>query len=450
MSGLTEREARELLSLYAAGDLEPAEAAQVEEALARYPGLAGELAGWQALEARLVGAYVEDPAQLLPLYAGDDLEPDQRAEVEAALAARPELGAELARFQRLEGLLARSLEPAPLSAAEARELLPLAAGEDLDPVAARQVARAVADDPGLARELAGYRALEARLQEAYAPAAASVQARVRVQCPYCHDALASAPVVLCGSCSTPHHAGCFEQNQGCSIFGCEGVEAVAKRQATLRVCGECGRHTQADAPFCAWCGTANTARRAPLHARRESHSAAALKVVATPAPEPEPRDWSGWWRVAAAVLVSLSTLGAGLAFGDRERGRVQGWVAERAVERLEAAEGRALESLQAWREAQARFLRSDWDGDGEADYAESLEALRRAARSKQAETEALEDTSWEGWFEVEWTSRPGNPLGPADYRVILRRRYPGLGPAGWVAGPQGPIEPLGPGEGGRP
>lgn len=466
MSALELDDARDLLPLYVGGDLDDEAAEGVAAALEAYPELRQELARWEALEGQLTHAFTVDVAELLPLYAGDDLGPAERAEVEAALEARPELQAELASFSALEDLLARSLQPEPLSSRDARDLLPLHAGADLDPVAARQVDEALIAHPELGEELAAYRAVDARLREAYPAAAAEAPERegglaplIRLQCPYCHDALQNAPVALCMECSTPHHTGCFEQNQGCSIFGCEGTQAVAKRQATLRVCGECGRHTQADAPFCAWCGTANTAARAPLHARREPGTAVALKPAEgapSPASEPAPaqapaarRGWAGWLRIAAAVAMTLGSLGAGLAFGTSERRRVQGWASSVAVVRLRAAEERALASLDAVRDAQRRFLLQDWDRDGVADYAESLAELRVAAHNRQAETEALLDTSWEAWFTGELSSTPPRDGRPAGFRMTLRQRHAELqGWTGWTADAEGPVTLLPPGEGG--
>ncbi|MCA8926379.1 MAG: hypothetical protein KDD82_31515, partial [Planctomycetes bacterium] len=100
MSALGRDEARELLPLYAGGDLDPEAERGVAEALAAFPELDAELAQWTALEARLAHAFepaelaeaaepddgLLEPADLLPLYAGGDLTPEQRAVVEAALA----------------------------------------------------------------------------------------------------------------------------------------------------------------------------------------------------------------------------------------------------------------------------------------------------------------------------------------------------------------------------
>lgn len=38
-------------------------------------------------------------------------------------------------------------------------------------------------------------------------------------CPVCGQSL-SKPISSCASCHTPHHAECWEYNEGCSIFGC--------------------------------------------------------------------------------------------------------------------------------------------------------------------------------------------------------------------------------------
>jgi TM2 domain-containing membrane protein YozV len=41
-------------------------------------------------------------------------------------------------------------------------------------------------------------------------------------CPYCRAAIEQddPQLVVCPGCGTPHHADCFEENGGCTIFGC--------------------------------------------------------------------------------------------------------------------------------------------------------------------------------------------------------------------------------------
>ncbi len=39
-------------------------------------------------------------------------------------------------------------------------------------------------------------------------------------CQVCGEPLATAPVVLCQKCSTPHHRECWRYNRGCSVYGC--------------------------------------------------------------------------------------------------------------------------------------------------------------------------------------------------------------------------------------
>jgi hypothetical protein len=46
-------------------------------------------------------------------------------------------------------------------------------------------------------------------------------------CPYCRgtiDASVEEPKV-CPGCGTPHHADCFEENGGCTVFGCSAAPA---------------------------------------------------------------------------------------------------------------------------------------------------------------------------------------------------------------------------------
>jgi TM2 domain-containing membrane protein YozV len=47
-------------------------------------------------------------------------------------------------------------------------------------------------------------------------------------CPYCRTPIeedSDPPKVFCHGCGTPHHAECFEENGGCTIFGCSAAPA---------------------------------------------------------------------------------------------------------------------------------------------------------------------------------------------------------------------------------
>jgi hypothetical protein len=40
-------------------------------------------------------------------------------------------------------------------------------------------------------------------------------------CPYCRAALeAEDELTICEACATPHHADCYAENGGCTVFGC--------------------------------------------------------------------------------------------------------------------------------------------------------------------------------------------------------------------------------------
>ena len=46
-------------------------------------------------------------------------------------------------------------------------------------------------------------------------------------CPYCRGAIEpdEPQSVLCPGCGTPHHGDCFEENGGCTVFGCTAAPA---------------------------------------------------------------------------------------------------------------------------------------------------------------------------------------------------------------------------------
>jgi len=43
-----------------------------------------------------------------------------------------------------------------------------------------------------------------------------------IRCPYCRTALGVGQTVRCSECKTVHHAACWFENDGCTIFGCHG------------------------------------------------------------------------------------------------------------------------------------------------------------------------------------------------------------------------------------
>jgi TM2 domain-containing membrane protein YozV len=48
-----------------------------------------------------------------------------------------------------------------------------------------------------------------------------------VACPYCRDAIEQEEpqAVVCPGCGTIHHSDCFEENGGCTVFGCSAAPA---------------------------------------------------------------------------------------------------------------------------------------------------------------------------------------------------------------------------------
>jgi uncharacterized membrane protein YhaH (DUF805 family) len=44
-------------------------------------------------------------------------------------------------------------------------------------------------------------------------------------CPYCRESVAESIGVECPTCKTPHHSDCWQENGGCTVFGCEHAPA---------------------------------------------------------------------------------------------------------------------------------------------------------------------------------------------------------------------------------
>src|SRR5262245_61667186 len=49
------------------------------------------------------------------------------------------------------------------------------------------------------------------------------------KCPYCKNfAVGAKELVKCAKCKTVHHLQCWQENQQCSVFGCEGKEMLSR------------------------------------------------------------------------------------------------------------------------------------------------------------------------------------------------------------------------------
>lgn len=323
---------------------------------------------------------------------------------------------------------------------QALDLLPLLAGGDLEPEQTTAVREWLEWDPALAAEAATFDRLEAKLQAALAPGAPGAVAKagapateaapapeaapvvtVRRRCPYCHDAVDAAALVVCGSCATPHHGQCFEQNGGCSLLGCGGTSSIAAAGPASTVCGGCSKHTPADAPFCAWCGTtvAKDGAPAPLHAR--------------PAAAAAPYDWRRY--AAAAALLLACSLGVGGAFGWQqalvvENGRVQLQATQLQVAELAAQ--RLVAELCLDQQAHiSTFIRGRRLRPGRSDvldverYLTGVDELLATVEARRRRE--LEAHRWqaERWYRFEVTGGPGGyvvmarfvPRGPGARRT---------------------------------
>lgn len=69
-------------------------------------------------------------------------------------------------------------------------------------------------------------------------------------CPFCKTEIVEYDeVVVCPACEIAHHKLCWEENGGCTTFGCLG-----KKEGTV-ICINCGADIQSHEMFCTKCGT---------------------------------------------------------------------------------------------------------------------------------------------------------------------------------------------------
>lgn len=79
-------------------------------------------------------------------------------------------------------------------------------------------------------------------------------------CPFCKTEIKEGDAVkVCPSCGIPHHEGCWEENKGCTTFGCAEQHYEAQGTNPTDVCSNCGATLGDGQQFCPKCGTAKNA-----------------------------------------------------------------------------------------------------------------------------------------------------------------------------------------------
>lgn len=75
-------------------------------------------------------------------------------------------------------------------------------------------------------------------------------------CPFCKTEIKEGDdVKVCPACNIPHHAGCWEENKGCTTFGCSEQHYEAQHTNPTDVCKKCGAPLGDGQAFCPKCGT---------------------------------------------------------------------------------------------------------------------------------------------------------------------------------------------------
>lgn len=74
-------------------------------------------------------------------------------------------------------------------------------------------------------------------------------------CPYCKTEIKpEEEVKVCPACGIPHHLGCWEENKGCTTFGCSEQHYEQQGTNISDVCAKCGAPLGDGQDFCPKCG----------------------------------------------------------------------------------------------------------------------------------------------------------------------------------------------------
>lgn len=78
-------------------------------------------------------------------------------------------------------------------------------------------------------------------------------------CPFCKMKIKEGDTVkVCPACGIPHHEGCWEENKGCTTYGCSEQHNEATETNPTAVCSNCGERLGDGHEFCPKCGTPKT------------------------------------------------------------------------------------------------------------------------------------------------------------------------------------------------
>ena len=81
-------------------------------------------------------------------------------------------------------------------------------------------------------------------------------------CPFCKTEIKEGDSVkVCPACNIPHHEGCWEENKGCTTFGCSEQHYEAQGTNPTAVCSNCGSTLGDGQEFCPKCGTPKNASK---------------------------------------------------------------------------------------------------------------------------------------------------------------------------------------------
>lgn len=81
-------------------------------------------------------------------------------------------------------------------------------------------------------------------------------------CPYCKTEIKEGEEIkVCPACGIPHHSGCWEENKGCTTFGCSEQHYEVQGTNPTEVCNKCGAPLGDGQAFCPKCGTPKISRQ---------------------------------------------------------------------------------------------------------------------------------------------------------------------------------------------
>lgn len=222
-------------------------------------------------------------------------------------------------------------------------------------------------------------------------------------CPFCKTEIKEGDnVKVCPACNIPHHEGCWEENKGCTTFGCSEQHYEAQGTNPTAVCNNCGATLGDGQEFCSKCGTPKNAPKlntcgkcgAELQEGQEFCPKCGQKAGVT---------------VDAGVNDAISQFNAGVEKKKKKSKALPIVIA--VILAVVAAVGYFVSNIMGEKKAE----------EAKKDYIANIEEFLAISLTAGSNLEDIADTVQNYWYENIWEDKHGSSIDTAILLALIEK-----------------------------